>query len=76
MPYADLEAGAMVPYLLGQTQQESWSFAVDASAYSKQDKLNAVAQQKGAKHAPAAFLQSHSQHKMYSLCCRLYIARS
>ena len=44
---ADQEAGALVPYLLGRTAKETWSFAIDASAYGKQDHLHDVAQRKG-----------------------------
>ncbi len=44
---ADQEAGALVPYLLGRTAKETWSFAIDASAYGKQDHLHDVAKRKG-----------------------------
>ncbi|DBB08850.1 TPA: hypothetical protein ACH3X3_007500 [Trebouxia sp. C0006] len=43
----DQEAGALVPYLLGRTAKETWSFAIDASAYGKQDHLHDVAKRKG-----------------------------
>ncbi|KAL3149464.1 hypothetical protein ABBQ32_002249 [Trebouxia sp. C0010 RCD-2024] len=43
----DQEGGALVPYLLGRTKQETWSFAIDASAYSKQEQLHDIAKQKG-----------------------------
>lgn len=46
---ADQQAGALVPYLLGRTKQETWAFAIDASAYSKQEQLHDIAKQKGAK---------------------------
>lgn len=45
---ADQQAGALVPYLLGRTKQETWAFAIDASAYSKQEQLHDIAKQKGA----------------------------
>ena len=37
----------MVPYLLGQTANAAWSFAIDASAYGNQEQLHDVAKQKG-----------------------------
>ena len=49
--YADQEKGCLVPYLLGQTQQEQWSFALDASAYGNQEQLQQVAKQKGVPNA-------------------------
>lgn len=39
-----------MPYLLGRTKQETWSFAMDASAYSKQEQLHDIAKQKGTPH--------------------------
>lgn len=47
----DQEKGCLVPYLLGQTQQEQWSFALDASAYGNQEQLQQVAKQKGVPNA-------------------------
>lgn len=43
----DQEAGALVPYLLGRTAKETWSFAIDASAYGRQEQIRDVAKQKG-----------------------------
>ena len=45
--FADQESGRLVPYLLGQTQQQQWAFALDASAYGKQEQIKAVAERKG-----------------------------
>lgn len=47
----DQQAGALVPYLLGRTKQDTWSFAMDASAYSNQEQLQKVAKQKGTDHS-------------------------
>ena len=44
---ADQEAGALVPYLLGQCANGTWSFAIDASAYGQQQHLQDIAKQKG-----------------------------
>lgn len=45
--YVDQADGRLVPYLLGQTQQQQWAFALDASAYSNQEQLKAHAERKG-----------------------------